>query len=76
MKKRSGKCLVLGYAALFCALETVSCGPELSGFVTDQQESIDIVQGVFPAILVQYMRPLGKTHGCHSIVLRDHDITG
>ena len=74
MKKRSGKCLVLGYAALFCALETVSCCPKFSGFVTDQQEGIDIVQGVFPAILVQYMSPLGKAHGCQPVVLCDDNI--
>lgn len=47
----------------------------LPGFVADKEQGIDVVPGVFPAILMEDSALLHQTHGCQTIILGDDHIT-
>ena len=71
-----GKGVILGLGPLFGAFHPSAGGPEFPGIVPDKEKGVNVVQGVFPSILVQYPGTAGKAHGGQAIILGDNDIAG
>jgi len=67
---------ILILCAFFLPLNPVSGGALLPRFVANQKQGINVVTGVFPAVLMDHPAAPGKTHGCQSIVLGDNQISG
>ena len=66
--------MILLSAAFFRPFEPSAGGPVFSGFVADKEQGINIVAGIFPAILMENPATPGQTHGCKAVVLGDHQI--
>ena len=51
-------------------------GAELPGIVAHQKKGIDVIPGVFPAILVHRPGVPCKAHGGQTVILGDDDVAG
>ena len=58
----------------FWTFEPAACGPVFPGLMAHKQQSIDIVMGIFPSILMKDAALLGQAHGCEAIILGDDKI--
>lgn len=73
--KASEKPFILFCGAFSGTSHPVSGGAVLTGFVTHQQQRIDVVAGIFPAILMEYPAAPGKAHGGKSVILGDYNVS-
>ena len=67
---------VLVVTAFPGALHSSAGGSVLSGVMAHKKKGVDIIQGVFPAVLVQYPGIPGKTHGSKTVILGNDQISG
>jgi hypothetical protein len=74
--KPCGEGLILPIRPFLWPFRAPTGGPMFPGFMPSQQQGIDVVLGVFPAVLMQYLRTSRKAHGCQPIILCDHDVPG
>ena len=65
---------ILLKGSLFRSFEPSACGPMLPGFMANQQEGINVIASIFPAVLMQDPASLGQTHGSKTVVLGDDKI--
>ena len=68
--------MILLSGSFLLALHPFAGGPEFSGIVAHQQQGIDVVRGVFPAVLVQDPGLFGQAHGSQSVILGNGDVPG
>ena len=54
--------------------ESAACSPVFPGFMAEKKKGIDVVCGVFPAILVKNPASSGQTHGRQTIILSNDNI--
>ena len=66
--------MILLHAAFFRPFEPSAGCPVFSGFMADKEQGIDVVTGIFPAILMENPAAPGQTHGGQTVVLGDHQI--
>ena len=74
--KPCGEGLILPIRPFLWPFRAPTGGPMFPGFMPCQQQGIDVVVGIFPAVLMQHLRTPGKAHGCQPIILCDHDVPG
>ena len=60
---------------LFGALEAACPCALFLGLVAEGEQSVDIVPGIFPSVLMEDPRPAGKAQRCEAVVLGDHKIS-
>ena len=68
------KGFILGLDAFGLALQPAAGAADLLGRVTGITQSVDIVRGMFLAILADGDASFGQTHGSQTIILGHHDI--
>lgn len=66
---------VLLWCAFFGAFEPATGCPVFPGRMAYKEQCINVVPGVFPAILMEDTALLRQTHGCQSIILGDDRIS-